>query len=202
MDLRLRLHNLKNKKGDRTEEEGGLYCGCRSATRPQNNTTRLRTKREKKQNTPLEQSSANNPCITQAGFKEARTMNSHAQRAQTPPQYTPLGPLQTYYPFNRCRRGCWCERWRWLCCHRSQRRRSRLGRKLEHGKWPRERLSVLQCVPVRVPMIDRACQSVCGHCGGSTRFITTFFADYDRHFRNTKITIVITKTNTTGPRLS
>jgi hypothetical protein len=31
------------------EEEGGLYC--RSATKPQNNTTRLRTKGRKKQNT-------------------------------------------------------------------------------------------------------------------------------------------------------
>ena len=31
------------------EEEGGLYC--RSATRPQNNTTRLRTKGRKNQNT-------------------------------------------------------------------------------------------------------------------------------------------------------
>jgi hypothetical protein len=46
-------------------------------------------KGRKKQNTPLEQSSAINPRITQAGNKETRTTNSHAQRTQTP-QCTPL----------------------------------------------------------------------------------------------------------------
>jgi hypothetical protein len=46
-------------------------------------------KARKTQNTPLEQTSANNPRITQAGGTETRTTDSHAQQTQTP-QYTPL----------------------------------------------------------------------------------------------------------------